>query len=372
MALVAYSDSEGSDTETQPRIIAKATPKPTPNQTNAGFAFNKSNPRKLQVNLASSVVTPSHRNEDGEPVPKRAKSERSGLGGFNAALPAPKRETEKKSTLNASTRKVFSLKTGAEPAFSREADAELSQLFAEQTSAPQTILTNQSMYNREDNSEPSKMGNPMQFRPLSVARNTKKRSGTPAQSKKAAASIQLTTSYAPTSSVAAAPAPKPKVSLFSAGVDIISVIPDKMGYDGEDLDKETGLQNQDTEVTPAIPVDNHDGSLAAPPHPQSLDTIASDLNLSAADRRRLFGREGKGSNSAVNIVNFNTDQEYAANEALRTSGEQVQHHAVRGIAPGKHSLKQLVNAATTQKNALEESFAAGKSNKREAGSRYGW
>jgi len=76
--------------------------------------------------------------------------------------------------------------------------------------------------------------------------------------------------------------------------------------------------------------------------------------------------------SIVDVVNFNTDAEYAANELFRQSGEQVQHNPVRAIATGKHSLKQLVSAATGQKEALEESFASGKRNKREAGNKYGW
>jgi hypothetical protein len=48
------------------------------------------------------------------------------------------------------------------------------------------------------------------------------------------------------------------------------------------------------------------------------------------------------------------------------------HNPVRSIAPGKHSLKQLVNAAQSQKDALAESFAKGYQNRKEAGSKYGW
>ena len=109
-----------------------------------------------------------------------------------------------------------------------------------------------------------------------------------------------------------------------------------------------------------------------PAQAQSLEAIASDLNLSAAARRQLLGRHGPPSSTAINIVNFNTDAEYAANEILRASGDVVQHNPVRAIASGKHSLKQLVNAATGQKEALEESFATGKRNKKEAGNKYGW
>jgi hypothetical protein len=366
MTLVAYSDSESSDTEDQRKTTVRATTKPAQSQTAAGFALDKSNPRKIQVSLATSAPS-SQRAEDGEPAPKRAKLGGGGAGGFNAMLPAPKKENEKKVATDVTTRKVFSLKTGSEPGFSRAADAELRQLFTEQTAATSITGTSQSTSKDEDNSEPLSVGNPMRFRPLSVVRNTRKRSAISFQSKKAAPGGQKDSLATP--SVASVPVPKPKVSLFSARLDATPVIPERNRY--YEADEATSQQEEESEEAPAMSLDSHDDH-AAPTQPQSLDTIASDLNLSAADRRRLFGREGKGLSSAIKIVNFNTDQEYAANEALRASGEQVQHHAVRGIAPGKHSLKQLVNAAATQKDALEESFAAGKSNKREAGSRYGW
>jgi hypothetical protein len=76
--------------------------------------------------------------------------------------------------------------------------------------------------------------------------------------------------------------------------------------------------------------------------------------------------------SATKIINFNTDEEYRHNEELRATGEQVVHNPVRSIAPGKHNLRQLMNAASSQKEALEESFAKGKNNRAEASSRYGW
>jgi Mitotic checkpoint regulator, MAD2B-interacting len=390
MVLVAYSDSEGSSSEERPKPAVKAAPKLPQSQTAAGFAVNKSNPRKIQVSLVGSNAATSSRSDDGEPAPKRARVGGGGLGGFNAMLPAPKRENEKKPTSNGATRRVFSLKTGAEPGFSREADAELRQLFAVQTPTseekensnsvqrhggdifeqPQqngTGITNTSAF---AGPEPVNMGNSLRFRPLSVARNTnKKKSAGSVPAKKAAGPMFSDT---PVSTGATVPAPKaPKVNLFSAGVDPLAA--SNTASADATLD-DTGQETQDTDGAFEIPTENINGNtMAAPPsQSQSLDTIASDLNLSAADRRRLFGREGKGTNSAINIVNFNTDQEYAANEALRSSGEQVKHNPVRGIAPGKHSLKQLVNAASTQKDALEESFAAGKSNKREAGSRYGW
>jgi hypothetical protein len=364
MALVAYSDSEGSDAEDQPNLKVRANTKPAQIQSGASFALNKSNPRKIQVSLATTAPQ-SQRGEDGEPAPKRAKVGGGGDGGFNAMLPAPKKENEKKAAQSGTTRKVFSLKTGAEPGFSRESDDEMRQLSTEQTSTAYSNGASRVASKGDDDPDIPKIGNPMRFKPLSVGRNTKKRLVVPSQSKKtAAAGDRDIPAVAP--SMAAVPASKPKLNLFSAGIDVTPPVPKSNRYD--EIDEDTCQQDEEGEGLSIMSTDNP----APPIQPQSLGSIAQDLNLSAADRRRLFGREGKGGTSTINIVNFNTDQEYAANEALRASGEQVQHHAVRGIAPGKHSLKQLVNAAATQKDALEESFAAGKSNKREAGSRYGW
>ena len=95
------------------------------------------------------------------------------------------------------------------------------------------------------------------------------------------------------------------------------------------------------------------------------------MNLSAAARRELFGRGGAPDARHV-VTTFDTSTEYAHNEALRATGEQQIYNPVRAIAPGKHNLRQLVNQVHNQRDALEESFAQGKSNKNEAMARYGW
>ena len=62
------------------------------------------------------------------------------------------------------------------------------------------------------------------------------------------------------------------------------------------------------------------------------------------------------------------------NEYLRQSGalaDQV-HNPVRSIAPGKHSLKQMVNMAQNNQAALEDSFAAGRGARSAAAGKYGW
>ncbi|EME44912.1 hypothetical protein DOTSEDRAFT_70825 [Dothistroma septosporum NZE10] len=92
------------------------------------------------------------------------------------------------------------------------------------------------------------------------------------------------------------------------------------------------------------------------------------MNLTPAQRRQLFGRNGK----SANVTHFNMDSEYAHNEELRQAGEVVEHRAVKAIAPGKHSLQQLVNNARSQKDALDDKFAEGKANRSAGGAKYGW
>ncbi|UZP41298.1 hypothetical protein NXS19_009114 [Fusarium pseudograminearum] len=67
------------------------------------------------------------------------------------------------------------------------------------------------------------------------------------------------------------------------------------------------------------------------------------------------------------------DKEYRHNEEIRAAGEEQTHNPVRAIqGGGKHSLRQLVQNAQSQRDALEDSFAKGKSNRKEAAGKYGW
>ncbi|OAL40199.1 hypothetical protein AYO20_00619 [Fonsecaea nubica] len=385
MALVAYSDSESSDDEKislQPKSDKPSTK--TATNPNTTFTINKANPRKIQVKLQD---TPVNGSSDGEPAPKRPRIGGGGgtFSGFNSMLPAPKRDADAKAPPKAATRKVFSLKTGAEPGFSREADEELRSLFAEQehqrhTADPDADETIPSVPKRTEPAtngpkQPAIQGNPFMFKPLSVARNNKKpkrKANGPKSAITQGQDVPTQSGLGDTSSatvqVTEPAPPSKKVSLFSMGEEAPTV----------QLPRDTSEEDEIVEFLDDAPDETlpsaTEGPVDEPAHyqPQSLDSIASDLNLSKADRRQLFGRRGQSGGTAINVVNFNTDQEYAANEALRASGEQVQHNPVRAIAPGKHSLKQLVNAATGQKEALEESFASGRRNKKEAGSKYGW
>ncbi len=395
MVLVSYSDSEGSEDE-KPQAQAKHDTLASTAKPDTKFSVDKSNSRKIKVNLQEYSADPTKNGDyDGEPAPKRPKMG-GGFSGFNSMLPAPKKDTQPanraKIASKGTARKGFSLRTGAEPGFSRESDAELKQLFAEQGMDP----VENGLDDRKEDAEattgtdrdvalssasrpgPVTQGNSMMFRPLSVATNTQKKKKPPAKVPAAAPTAQAQVNKRSPAREGFATAPK--VSLFSIGNR--DEPPDALGAEHVDYEPHVYQSTaeadgfnpvtNDTEDTTAE-VDISTTDFVAETQAQSLDSIAADLNLSASAKRQLLGRNHKNASKISSaIINFNTDQEYAANEALRASGEQVQHNPVRAIAPGKHSLKQLVNAASGQKEALEESFASGRRNKKEAGGRYGW
>lgn len=412
MVLVGYSESEGSDTESTPIPTQKPgsiqSSKPTPTAQNTNFAVDKTNPKKIRVNLAESLKQlTSTTDDDGEPAAKRPRVGAGAFSGFNAMLPAPKRDNMSNNVGSTNgtgnktaARKVFSLKTGAEPAFSRDSDAELRDLFSdggkgtEQSTIPASIPKPAFITENKDATSTasgggggSASGKPFMFKPLSVARNTKKKkstgtTGAPSSSTPvAASSIQHScTPLRPPDQQEqnTAPAPtqkKEKISLFSSGPTELppDVENTRLGTntDTDDLADEEDeiVELLDDDSTPSF----QQPSTSTPNQTESLDSIADTLNLSAAERRQLLGRSSsKNTSSASRVINFNTDAEYIANQAANAAGESVQHNPVRSIAPGKHSLKSLVASAQGQKDALEESFMSGRKNKREAGSKYGW
>lgn len=370
MVLVGYSDSESSEGEDVPKQSTKPAPKSAP----TNFAVDKSNPKKIRVNLTENTASATER-EDGEPAAKRPRVGAGVFSGFNAMLPPPKRDnlaSASKNASKASTRKVFSLKTGAEPAFSRESDAELKEIFDGSDQSAETIPT--SIPKPVMPTEPSTttslpiQGKPMMFKPLSVSRNNKKKKTashlmpvmTPSTTQAASGPSNATRKE---QTVEKSPEPSKKISLFSSGRT--ELLPDVIEEHDpqENADEDEIVELLDESTTSAHP------SALNFNQSESLSDIASSLNLSAAEKRQLFGRNG---NTGSKIINFNTDAEYAANQAHIAAGEQVQHNPVRAIASGKHSLKALVASAQGQKDALEESFASGRRNKREAGSKYGW
>ncbi|KAL7784273.1 mitotic checkpoint regulator, MAD2B-interacting domain-containing protein [Trichoderma afarasin] len=395
MGLVDYSESES-----EPEVDApKPAVKPAPKKPAFQKVVDRSNPGKIIVNLpqAASSNDEGASNADGPPA-KRARTGASGglFSGFNSFLPPPKNAA--KATLSkpssSQARPMINLKTSAEKGFSR--DEEPSSSSSNADAAPGGLSLPPPKRSAEpsipDTMKPAEevklVGKPLMFRPLSVARNTKKKTtkstaaqapaGSTAKSVASTQAATSTTSTAPEPTAAPAPPPK-KTSLFSLHVEEPSAPASASAERGayEPLFETEDSANPYSMNGPEVYSQQlNSGQMPATAAPsdtrtESLDSIANDLNLSAAARRELFGRGGQNQ-TAQKLINFNMDQEYQHNEELRAAGEQQTHNPVRAIASGKHSLQQLVRNVSNQREALEESFAKGRSNRREASSRYGW
>jgi hypothetical protein len=405
MNLIAYSDSEDSDTEATP--VVKTTAKPA-----AKPAFQKvvdsANPGKIKINLPG-VSRPQAQKDDLDADAPPAKKARIGGGGFsafNSMLPAPKKPNVNLVDAESSKKGVgrglgsgVNLKTGAEPAFKREP-----KMYAEEDQVPlqkddframlnlpptKTAAPKSEAHEIESTPAPeTKTSTKPRFVPMSVGRGKKRKPAAPRPALEMTEAHVAIPAAATTSTVETQPpkpAARPRVSLFSVSQDE-QAIPANNSSSGGYQPLLHGLQEDDDDaempdevfgeesfdqVAPSAILSSGQGGTA---QPQDLTTIATELNLSAAEKRQLFGRKGHGPDiSAATIVDFNTDTEYAHNERLRQQGETVQHNALKSISgTGKNSLKSLISAATTQKEALEEHFAAGRRNKREAGSKFGW
>ncbi|KAK5108751.1 hypothetical protein LTR62_007811 [Meristemomyces frigidus] len=366
MALVAYSDSEGSDNEAS--IVTSKSKSSAPKPS----LFKKLESRKIQVEL------PTTRPESGgavaddaadQPPAKRAKTA-GAFGGFNSLLPAPKRVAAQSSGL----KKGVSLRTSSEAAFSRAAPLAVAEAYNEELGSgeydeygdrAQVVPTEKVGGDTLGlmSTEVKITGRSTRFRPLSVANGRKKK----VVKKPVVAGDRLTASRAVVSEAEAvetaestAPIVKVKKSLFSVqedGVPVDTPAEDEM----EDIATDASMPNHD---------ELNESATFSAPAPNSLEAVAADLNLTSAQRRQLFGRQGK--NGTTNIAHFNMDAEYANNEQIRQSGESVAHKAVKAVAPGKHSLQQLVNNARSNQDSIEDKWAEGRRNRSEGGSKYGW
>ncbi|KAK5007235.1 hypothetical protein LTR16_005944, partial [Cryomyces antarcticus] len=407
-----YSDSEGSDSETASTPAAGA-PKPS---ASAKSSFQKvvdrSNPRKIKVNLPTISNSDAATDEIDEDVQAAKKARTGGFSSFNALLPAPKKTgaIAARTGLGGSRRgpglgRGVSLKTGAEPAFSREPELGYGASIADEASEPFVPMTpgeastndvareapgpptkSEEVKMSATTEEAAKSGaKPLMFKPLSVARNAKRKiSSTTTASK----SAKIPPQASPTQQTPVAEdklVSKPKVSLFSishedtapaapsmsSGVyePMIYEAPQSRGAGADTLDAiglPTETSSNDTPNAPP-PTSTHPSR----PPTDSLAALANTLNLPPSARRQLLGRSSNHPTTPTTIKSFNADAEYASNEVLRAAGETVAHNPVKAIAPGKHSLQQLVSAAASQKDALEEHFAKGVRGRREAGGRYG-
>ena len=410
MALVSYSDSES---ESEPSASASsqgpnnqqwASPPPPPSKAPFQTVVDRSNPRRIRIALPDTKPENNDANEEEEPMQKKARIVGGGGGafsGFNSLLPAPKRRitnttkdddrtdlVNEAKTAPSQPRKVFSLKTSATPGFDGEAAHVETTISKEgQTGTNNDDGQRPGMIKEE----PKLKGNVTMFKPLSVSRNNQKKK------QKSRITTLAAESSAPVRSSSSAgtggggglengkgihpqpeePTKRPKVSLFSIsangdGDGPIATSNDDTTYKPLLLQEEGEEEEMEEQEGPTTTTAATEQGQIQPI--QTLDHVADELNLSRSQRRHLFGNQQRQHSTTTQVLTFNADTEYSANQALarETDVSAVQHNPVRPIAPGKHTLQQLVNAASNQREALEESFATGRRNKKEAGSKYGW
>ncbi|KAF2126163.1 hypothetical protein P153DRAFT_298231 [Dothidotthia symphoricarpi CBS 119687] len=400
MNLLAYSDSE-SDTDAPivSKPAAKTAPKPAFQKV-----VDRANPGRIKVNLPGAPLPQSEKDDidvDAPPAKKARLGGGSAFGGFSAMLPAPKKPN---ATAGASSGKKgvgkgpgagVNLRTGAEPAFKREPRIEMDDYDEDGNPIKKEPMKKEdfrAMLNLptpktekpdpETAIESPKVDAPKaaapRFVPMSVGKGKKKKPVAPRPAGTAEEATRKSALTSQPSAVEVKPVRKPKVSLFGVSQEaetpakeqpVGAYKPMLYGFDEED---DASDADEPLETQPAHQSTQH---AANTPAPHDLTHVASELNLSEAERRQLFGKQGRGGPdfSSAKIVDFNTDTEYAHNEKLRQQGETVQHNPLKSISgTGKNNLRSLINVATTQKDALEDHFASSHRNKKEAGNRYGW
>ncbi|KAF3938164.1 hypothetical protein ABW19_dt0201038 [Dactylella cylindrospora] len=387
MALVAYSDSEESDTESPASAPVLPPPKPAGKSSLSSFLpppskkrklvddtpVPSTGPRKIKVDLPK--ITPDESNEESSS--SRRKIGKSGGGGMLSFLPAPKRtgveavkvaqaaqEEEKKQKapdsdsslgapkaaprmLGGGMKKVEYAGTAMDtnPTAEDEPEAEPTPIAVEVKPPP-----------------PAKPSGPIQGRAIQPF--FKKAAPKKASSANATNGAKKEEKKVSLFSLGSAlnDSPHPNVSKTAPGEYKPLLVDESPAPAVEDVAPvgDAYQQMEYTEVS-AAPVQG----------PQTFQSISEEIGMDEASMRMFMGRRGR--NAEIKLMDFNVDEEYERNERARAAGELAPEKAVvRSIKPGKHSLSSLVNAAQSQRTALEESFAEGRRNKKEAGSKYGW
>lgn len=402
MGLVGYSDSEGSDNDEAKLQLIKPTP-------STGASGSTQKPRtdkvvsgnKIRVNLPGIAATATTTVDDTDKIDEDRPTKRArtsgASSGINSFLPAPKNPAKAgggsssgsigtgllSRSRGAGLSKGISLKTGVTPAFSRDLPEPSDNTFEERDAdgqydefgGPSTSATTSTPLVVEETQaqEAVPARKPMMFKPLSVGRKPKKKTSSTAAPKEPIAVPSDITKAVPNT----IPPPKKKSLLFSSVDHESSTAPKAEEYQPEftapqEVDRAFDEEPDDQLYSEAYT----QGASAVPPQQlqpptNDLQSLASSLNLTKEQRRQLFGRDGVGN---AKLASFNLAQEYSSNNALMQdeANQAPLHNPVRAIAPGKHSLQQLLNSAQNQKEALEESFARGKASKAAAGTKYGW
>ncbi|KAK6501559.1 hypothetical protein TWF481_009395 [Arthrobotrys musiformis] len=371
MALVSYSDSETSDAESAPpaptlpkkSTLSSFLPPPTTKKRKLTDDKPDANtgPRKIKIELPK--FTPE---EDVAPSSRRI-GKSAGGGGMLSFLPAPKRtgaeavkvaqeveKEEKKTTatrmLGGGVKKVEYAGTGMDlqPTVEDDLDSSIPPTATEEALVNPPVAE-------------TKPAGPIQGRVIQPFFRKSTTAGKKKTSKPAGATK----------------VEEKKVSLFSLGSALTEKPLAAATASTAAEYKPLLIEESAPAVEDEIPVETYqqeeyaETSYGPAPGAQTYQSIGEEVGMDEADMRMFMGRRGR--NAEIKIMDFNVDREYEKNEAARAAGELApERTVVRSIKPGKHQLTSLLNAAQNQRAALEESFAEGRRNKKEAGSKYGW
>ncbi|EGX52078.1 hypothetical protein AOL_s00043g468 [Orbilia oligospora ATCC 24927] len=389
MALVSYSDSEGSDTESAPS--APTLPPPKAKSSLSGFLPPPSKKRKLvddtkpdatstgprKIKIELPKITPDIDDVDASSSSSsRARIGKStGGSGMLSFLPAPKRtgaeaakvaqESEKKVTaavtaesdsaprmLGGGIKKMEYAGTGMDFQPTVEDDPETSN-FTPPPPATEEVLTKPPVETKPAGPIQGRAIQPFFKKSATKKKATTKPTGaTKVEEKKVSLfSLGSALNERPLAASTALTAAEYKPLLVEESAPAVEdEVPVEASYQ-EEVYTETSYQ-------PALGA-------------QTFQSISEEVGMDEAEMRMFMGRRGR--NAEIKLVDFNVDKEYERNEAARAAGELApERNVVRSIKPGKHQLTSLLNAAQSQRAALEESFAEGRRNKKEAGSKYGW
>lgn len=335
--LVDYSDSDQSGDETPAPAQADQAKEeqkqpPAASKSTVPKLVDGTNPAKITVNISAPAA--KHAIEPEAPPAKKQKTSGGGGGIFanmKNALPAPKK------TGNLPVKRGLgsgvSLKTGADRAFSKERVTVESTAPAEESRANGTADTTkheekESTERKADDNMPAwkkpdynPWNNVPLFKPQAVlqaeAKKKKKVAAKAPAAAAAAGSAPATSSLAISASETTS---KPNVA-FNLGLTPQfepdnKPPPAKAGYEPmfHKPAEPQGTTDRAAQNLPSAPAHP-----SKPPDPHGLDS----LNLSASDRRVLFGRKGKVP-EGIDFKTFNVDEQYAANQEFARSGEAVQ------------------------------------------------
>ncbi|KAK6358276.1 hypothetical protein TWF730_007625 [Orbilia blumenaviensis] len=384
MALVSYSDSEGSDTESAPSAPSLPPPQkaksslssflPPPSKKRKLVDDVKSDtaatgPRKIKIELPK--ITPDVENDnDGGASSSRAKIGKSAGGGMLSFLPAPKR-TGVEAVKVAQESEKEEKKAAAAASASNGAPRMLGGGIKKMEYAGTGMDLHPTV---ED--EPEFAPSAPVVDEVAVTPPVETKPAGPIQGRVIQPFFRKTAPKKATKPKVAPKVEEKKVSLFSLGSALneqpLPTSTTTTAAEYKPLLIEESAPAVEDETAASYYQQEYTESYSQPAQgPQTFQSISEEVGMDEASMRMFMGRRGR--NAEIKVMDFNVDQEYEKNEAARAAGELApERNVVRSIKPGKHQLTSLLNAAQSQRAALEESFAEGRRNKKEAGSKYGW